>query len=165
MWKPQPPSRFNPPATDVALRAGIITAILAAALVAAGIFGYQKFWSGKAPATQEEVLGNSQKASDKYDQLLVRVTGLGEAGDGDIITIGGETHEWGRMEKIKFLIVTIPVLTSEEKAEFVKEEDGQKAYRVAYEKFLSPEEIAKIKAQKEGLEKDVLIGTGDVVKR
>lgn len=141
----------------------IAVAASAVVLVAVGIFSYQKFWGGKA--VSEEVLGNSQKASDKYNQLLVRITEPGQEGDGDIITIGGETHEWGRMEKIKFLIVTIPVLSKEEKAEFVREENGQKIYRVAYEKFLSAEEIQKIKAQKEGLDKHVLISKSDIVKR
>lgn len=114
---------------------------------------------------EEEILANSQKASDKYSQLLVWITDPGQEGDGDIITIGGETHEWGRMEKIKFLIVAIPVLSKEEKIEFMKQEDGKKVYRVAYEKFLSPEEIAKIKAQKEGLDKYILIKKGDIVKK
>lgn len=139
-------------------------AIISVAIIIAGSF---LIWQkNRTPKNQpDEVMANSQKATDKYNQLLVRITNPGEEGDGDIITIGGETHEWGKMEKIKFLIVTIPVLTAEEKAEFAKEEDGRKIYRVAYEKFLTPEEIQKIKAQKEGLEKYVLISKGDVVKR
>jgi hypothetical protein len=142
--------------------------LLTVVLIAGAFWIWQKNKIEKESVQEkagEEMLGNSQKASDKYNQLLVRVTGPGEEGDGDIITIGGETHEWGRMEKIKFLIVTIPALSQEEKTEFAKEEDGKKIYRVAYEKFLSAEEIVKIKAQKEGLEKPVLIGKGDIVKR
>ena len=136
-------------------------------IVAGGIFGYQKFYTNKVTTekTEVEVLGNSQKATDKYNQLLIKIAESGEEDDGGIITIGGETHEWGRMEKIKFLIVTIPAISLEEQAEFTKAEDGKKVYRVAYENFLTPEEIEKIKIGKEGLGKDILISKENIVKR
>jgi hypothetical protein len=142
---------------------GIILLII---LFAGCFWGYQKFWSNSPEKnkTEEKLLGNSQKVTDKFNQLLVKISASGEADDGDIITIGGETHEWGKMEKIKFLIVTIPVLSETEKADFLKVENGKKIYRVAYEKFLTPEEIEKIKTEK-GLEKYTLISKDDIIKR
>jgi len=82
----------------------------------------------------------------EYDQLLIKVgesgSGAGSSKDGDIIVIKGSDQKWGRMEKMKFLIVRVPKLTDEEKAEFATaNEDGLRIYGVDYTKFLTEDEV------------------------
>ncbi len=95
-------------------------------------------------------LGSESAIAAEYDQILIKVGesggGAGSHKDGDIVVIKGDDQKWGRMEKIKFLIVRVPKLTDEEKAEFAAaDEDGLRLYGIDYTKFLTDDEVIMLR--------------------
>lgn len=92
--------------------------------------------------------GEKKEFTAEYSQLLININ-PGQKEDGDIVVIEKDSHEWGKMEKIKFLIARIPELTDAEKTEFLSvDENGGKLYKVDYPKFLTADEIAKLTQKK-----------------
>lgn len=115
----------------------IIIGIILIGLIA-GFIGYNVYKKG----------GGREEFANEYDQLLININ-PGQKDDGDIVVIEDKNHEWGRMEKIKFLIARIPQLTDAEKTEFLSvDEKGEKLYKIDYSKFLTADEMARL-ARKE----------------